>query len=80
MPNGLDDKLFEFSGFDELIQGLVEQAVVSSCVSGLLTSYAFGVGTSCLGETERTRFSSGEIGFVEYFASLAGEPHFTQRN
>ncbi|HEX9620692.1 MAG TPA: DUF1588 domain-containing protein [Polyangiaceae bacterium] len=79
VPNGLDERLFEFSSFEELVQGLLAEPVVHNCVSGLLASYAFGVGTSCLGESARAGFASGEIGFAEYFASLAGEPHFTRR-
>jgi hypothetical protein len=71
--------LFEFNGQEELMTQLVEEPIVSQCLSGYVTTFAFGEALSCSGETQRAAFMSGEIGFVDYLASLAAEPHFTQR-
>jgi hypothetical protein len=44
-----------------------------------MTTYAFGEQLDCSGEGRRADFINGKIGFIDYLASLAGEPHFTQR-
>ncbi len=49
------------------------------CVSGYVNAYAFANPTACLGETRRTEFVKGTLGFVDYLASLAAEPSFTRR-
>jgi hypothetical protein len=71
--------LFEFDGQEDLMTQLVEQPIVSQCMSGFITTFAFGEEVSCAGESRRAEFMDGSIGFVDYLASLAAEPHFTQR-
>lgn len=73
------DTLFEFNGQEDLMTQLVEQPIVSQCMSGFMTTFAFGEAVSCAGESRRAEFMAGEIGFVDYLASLAAEPHFVQR-
>ena len=73
------ETLFEFEGQEDLMTQLVEQPLVNECMSGYLATYAFGETVTCGGETRRAEFINGTIGFVDYLASLAGEPHFTQR-
>lgn len=72
--------LFDFDGQEDLMNQLVEEPIVAQCLSGYVTTFAFGGALSCSGETKRTAFMAGEIGFVDYLASLAAEPHFTQRS
>jgi len=71
--------LFEFDGEEDLMTQLVEQPLVHECISGYLATYAFGEELGCGAETRRADFINGSIGFIDYLASLAGEPHFTQR-
>jgi len=73
------DTLFEFNGEEDLMNKLVEQPLVSECLSSYVTTFAFGDKLSCSGEGRRAEFMDGSIGFVDYLASLAAEPHFTQR-
>lgn len=73
------DKLFDFDGEEDLMTQLVEQPLVHECVSSYMTTYAFGEQLDCSGESRRADFIDGKIGFIDYLASLAGEPHFTQR-
>ncbi|HKO92702.1 MAG TPA: DUF1588 domain-containing protein [Polyangiaceae bacterium] len=73
------ETLFEFDGQEDLMTQLVEEPLVHECMSGYLATYAFGETVSCGGETRRADFINGTIGFVDYLASLAGEPHFSQR-
>jgi hypothetical protein len=75
--NGVE--LFEFDGQEDLMTQLVEQPVVAQCLSGYVTTFAFGEALSCAGESQRAAFMQGDIGFVDYLASLAAEPRFTQR-
>jgi Protein of unknown function (DUF1588)/Protein of unknown function (DUF1592)/Protein of unknown function (DUF1595)/Protein of unknown function (DUF1587) len=72
-------ELFQYDGEEDLMTQLVEQPIVSQCMSGYLTTFAFGEALSCAGEGQRQAFIQGEIGVVDYLASLAGEPRFTQR-
>jgi hypothetical protein len=39
----------------------------------------FGSAEACLGETRRGEFIAGQLGFIDYLASLAAEPHFAER-
>jgi hypothetical protein len=71
--------LFTFDGQEDLMTQLVEEPLVAQCLSGYVTTFAYGGGLTCAGETRREEFMRGEIGFIDYLASLAGEPHFTQR-
>jgi len=73
------ETLFEFDGQEDLMTQLAEEPLVNTCMSGYLATYAFGETVACGGETRRAEFINGTIGFVDYLASLAGEPHFTQR-
>jgi hypothetical protein len=73
-------QLFEFDGQEDLMTQLVEQPVVAQCLSGYVTTFAFGEALSCAGESQRAAFMQGEIGFVDYLASLAAEPRFSQRS
>lgn len=74
-----DNPLFTFNGQEELVTQLAEEPLVHQCMSGYVTTFAFGGALTCSGESQREAFIAGEIGFVDYLASLAGEPHFTQR-
>lgn len=78
VPQG-GQTLFEFDGQEDLMTQLAEQPLVHECLSGYLATYAFGEQLTCAAESQRGAFISGEIGIVDYLASLAGEPHFTQR-
>jgi hypothetical protein len=69
----------EFTNQEELARALAEEDVVHECISGLVTTFAYGTTEACLGETRRGEFVEGKVGFIDYLASLAGEPHFTQR-
>jgi hypothetical protein len=71
--------LFEFEGQEDLMTQLAEEPLVHECMSGYLATYAFGEEISCSAESQRGDFIDGKIGFVDYLASLAGEPHFTLR-
>jgi len=69
-----------FGGQEELATVLAGMTEVQACVSGQLKAYAFGSEFPCLGENRRQEFMDGTIGFVEYLASLAAEPHFSTRS
>jgi Protein of unknown function (DUF1592)/Protein of unknown function (DUF1588)/Protein of unknown function (DUF1595)/Protein of unknown function (DUF1587) len=73
------DRLFEFASQEELAQGLAAQKLPYECVTGLVSTYVNGVADACLGETKRGAFIDSQVGFVDYLASLAAEPHFRQR-
>ena len=49
------------------------------CDSGYVSTYVYGGAEECLGETNRPSFIGQQLGFVDYMASLAAEPHFSQR-
>jgi hypothetical protein len=72
-------ELFAFSGLDELARGLSSQQKVGLCSSGYVNAFAFANNVACLGETRRTEFVKGTLGFVDYYASLAAEPSLTRR-
>lgn len=72
-------QLFTFSGLDELAKNLSVQEKVGLCSSGYVNAFAFANNSSCLGETQRSDFVSGKLGFIDYFASLAAEPSLTRR-
>lgn len=71
--------LFEFQNLEELAQGLAAQKVPYECTTGYLSTYVFGAPEACLGEGKRGAFIDREASFVDYLASLAAEPHFSQR-
>jgi hypothetical protein len=77
--NNPSERLFDFATQEELAQGLAEQKQPYECTTGLVSTYVNGVADACLGETKRGAFIDRKLGFVDYFASLAAEPHFRQR-
>src|SRR6478736_322167 len=79
VPNPDGTSLFSFTSLDDLARGLAEEDAASVCASGFLTQYAFGIPDECLGETRRAEFLAGNLGFLEYFTSLAAEPSFERR-
>lgn len=76
--NGVD--LFTFDGEEDLMTQLVEEPLVHECMSQYLATYAFGENVACGAETRRAEFVDGTLGFIDYLASLAAEPQFTQRS
>ncbi len=71
--------LFDFTNLEELARGLAEQKLPYECATAFVSTYVYGGAEACLGETKRGAFIDKQVGFVDYFASLAGEPHFTTR-
>ncbi len=71
--------LFDFANLEQLAQGLAAQKVPYECTTGYLSTYVNGAPEACLGETKRPDFVAQKLGFLDYLASLAAEPHFTQR-
>jgi hypothetical protein len=71
--------LFDFTSQEELAQGLAAQKLPYECTTGFVSTYVNGAAESCLGETRRGAFIDKQVGFVDYLASLAAEPHFRQR-
>jgi len=69
-----------FSGQEDLVAALAGMEEVQLCVSGQLKTFSFGTEEACLGEGERAAFMDGSLGFVGYWTSLAGEPHFVSRS
>ena len=55
------------------------EALPYECATGYLSTYVFGSAEACLGETRRGEFIAGQVGFIDYLASLAAEPHFAER-
>lgn len=74
-----NERVFEFATQEELAQGLAMQPEAYECTTGLITTYVNGAAEECLGETKRGAFIARQVGFVDYIASLAAEPHFRQR-
>jgi Protein of unknown function (DUF1588)/Protein of unknown function (DUF1592)/Protein of unknown function (DUF1595)/Protein of unknown function (DUF1587) len=73
-------RLFEFATLDELAHGLAAQKLPYECATGFVSTYVYGAAEACLGETKRGAFIDQQLGFIDYFASLAAEPHFSQRS
>lgn len=71
--------LFDFASQEELAQGLAAQKLPYECTTGFVSTYVHGVAEACLGESKRGAFIERQVGFVDYLASLAAEPHFRQR-
>jgi hypothetical protein len=72
-------ELFRFANLEELASGLAAQKLPYECASGFVSTYVFGAAESCLGETKRGAFIDQQLGFIDYIASLAAEPHFAER-
>ncbi len=73
------ERLFDFTSQEELAQGLAAQKLPYECTTGFVSTYVNGVAEACLGESKRGAFIDRQVGFVDYLASLAAEPHFRQR-
>jgi hypothetical protein len=73
------EQLFQFAGLEELAQGLAAQRMPYECTTGYVSTYVFGAAEACLGETRRGAFIDQQLGFIDYLASLAAEPHFAER-
>lgn len=69
-----------FNGLEELALGLAADSAVNECFAAYLATYAFGTSEACLGSSQVPALQAHEIGILEAFARLAGEPHFTRRN
>ena len=78
-PNVDGASLFSFTGQEDLVTGLANQAVVHQCVAAYLATYAFGSGEACIGSSQVPALQDGSMGLAEAFLRLAGEPHFTRR-
>jgi hypothetical protein len=76
---GAGAQVLSFSSLDELATHLANQPDVGNCASGYVNAYAYANGVACLGETRRAELVAGTLGFLDYYASLAGEPSFTRR-
>lgn len=74
-----DGHMFEFSNLEELARGLAAQKLPYECATAFVSTYVYGGAEACLGETQRGAFIDQQLGFLDYFASLAAEPHFSQR-
>ena len=72
--------LFDFDDLEGLAQGLAQQKLPYECTTGYLSTYVYGASEACLGETKRPDFIEQKLGFVDYLASLAAEPHFRERS
>ncbi|MEI9938416.1 MAG: DUF1588 domain-containing protein [Pseudomonadota bacterium] len=73
------NQLFTFAGLDDLSTNLAELPKVGLCSSGYVNAYAFANSVACLGETRRSEFVAGTLGFIDYYASLAAEPSISRR-
>ena len=71
--------LFDFANLEELARGLAAQKLPYECATAFVSTYINGSTEACLGETKRGAFIDQQLGFVDYFASLAAEPHFAAR-
>ena len=79
VPDDGDGHLFDFANQEELAQGLAQQKLPYECTTGYLSTYIYGGPEACLGETKRPAFIAQNLSFLDYLASLASEPHFSQR-
>ena len=62
-----------------IARGLAAQKLPYECATGFVSTYVFGAAEGCLGETKRGAFIDQQVGFIDYMASLAAEPHFAER-
>ncbi len=68
-----------FNSQEELARGLAQLPEVGECLSAQLKTYVFGTEEACLGETVRPEFVVSQESFLDYWTSLAAEPHFARR-
>lgn len=71
--------LITFDGLTDLADQLAGLPLVTDCVSGLLSTYAYGTDEACLAEEARTALQDGEVGLREYYVQLAASDHFVRR-
>ena len=72
-------ELLQFENLEQLAQGLAAQKLPYECASGYISTYVFGAAEACLAESRRGAFIDRQLGFIDYLASLAAEPHFAER-
>lgn len=77
LPSGTS---IDFANLEDLANGLAADATVQECFAAYMAIFAFGSHEACLGSSQVPQLQSGEIGIVDAFAALAGEPHFTRRS
>ena len=70
---------FEFDDQEGLMTGLADRLEVYQCFANYLATYAFGTNEACLGTSQVENMKNGTVGIRDAFASLANEPHFSQR-
>jgi hypothetical protein len=68
-----------FDGLTDLATQAAALPAVTDCVSGYLTTYAYGGVIDCPAEEQRKALAEGKYGIVEYLVQIAGAPHFTTR-
>jgi hypothetical protein len=71
---------FEFDDQEGLMTGLADRIEVYQCFANYLATYAFGTNDACLGTSQVENMKNGTVGIRDAFASLATEPHFSQRS
>jgi len=71
----------DFDGATEFAQRAADSDTTTDCVSGLLSLYTFGGagGELCVAEEARTQLAEGDIGLLDFIASLAASDHFVER-
>jgi hypothetical protein len=71
--------VISFDGLTDLATQAAALPAVTDCVSGYLTTYAYGGVFDCPAEEQRGALAEGKYGIVEYLVQIAGAPHFTTR-
>lgn len=72
--------LFSYTGQEDLVSGLTNQAIIHQCIAAYMATYAFGTGEACIGAAQVAALQAGTIGLADAFIQLAAEPHFKTRN
>jgi len=69
------------NGPEQLVNALAEDERLANCVSGFMNHWVFAgaTGKTCLAESPREQLANGQLTFLEYFAAIAGEINFVQR-
>ncbi len=80
VPNVDRSVAFEFDDQEGLMTGLADRLEVYQCFANYLATYAFGTNEACLGTSQVEAMKNGTVGIRDAFASLATEPHFSQRS
>lgn len=77
--NSTTGERIEFASQEDLALELATLPEVHQCFAAYLATYAFGTTKSCLATASVEPMQTGAMSVVNAFASLAAEPHFTQR-